>query len=241
MRTLILKAILLVGLCAATLCQAQTNVPSAAEAPALAMEGNWISVVTEDWKYRMVVPNPGEYDGIPISAAGRAEADAWSASNASACRIYGAANLLRVPTRLRIGWADENTLRIETEAGNQTRLLRFGAAEDGASVARTLQGYSVAEWRYAVGEAPTEAGENHGSLKVDSSRLARGLLRANGVPYSAETTMTEYFTIVDAPNGDQWLVVTTIVEDPIYLSRPLYNSSHFKRLPDRSSWNPTGC
>jgi hypothetical protein len=132
-------------------------------------------------------------------------------------------------------------LRIETDAGSQTRLLHFGPGSDDATVPHSLQGYSVAEWRYAVGEAPTDAIQNHGSLKVHTSRLAPGLLRANGVPYSAQTTMTEYFSVFDAPNGDQLLVVTTIVEDPVYLSRRFYNSSHFKKLSDDSGWNPTTC
>lgn len=240
MRTLN-PAILLVGLCAAALCQAQSGGPGAREASALAMEGYWISVVTEDWKFRMVTPNPGEYEGIPLNAAARAEANAWSASTADACRIYGAANLMRVPTRLRIGWEDEDTLLMTTDAGSQTRSLHFGAASDATSVPLSLQGYSAAEWRYAVGEAPGDSVANHGSLEVHTSRLAPGLLRANGVPYSAETTMTEYFNVFDAPNGDQWLVVTTIVEDPVYLTRPLYTSSHFKRLRDDSGWDPTTC
>jgi hypothetical protein len=234
-------AILLVGLCVTALCQAQSDGPSAREAPALAMEGYWISVVTEDWKFRMVTPNPGEYEGIPLNAAARNVADAWDAATADACGIYGAANLMRVPTRLRIGWEDDDTLRIETDAGRQTRSLHFGAATVAGSVPPSLQGYSVAEWRYAVGEAPDDATENHGSLSVHTSRLAPGLLRANGVPYSAETTMTEYFNVFDAPNADQWLVVTTIVEDPVYLTRPLYTSSHFKRLRSDSGWNPRAC
>jgi len=235
------STILLVGLCAVGLCQAQSEPPSARQAPALALEGYWISAVTEDWKYRMVVPSAGEYEGIPLSADGLAVAQAWDGAAADGCRIYGAANLMRVPTRLHIGWEDDDTLRIETDAGSQSRLLHFGVPSDAGSMPRGLQGYSVAEWRYAVGEAPRNAVANHGSLAVRTSRLAPGLLRANGVPYSAETTMREYFDVFDAPNGDQWLVVTTIVDDPIYLSRPFYTSSHFKRLPDGKGWKPTTC
>jgi len=234
-------AVLLVGLGAATLCQAQGDELSARDAPALAMEGYWISVVTEDWKYRMVSPNAGEYAGIPLNAAARAEADAWNASTGDACRVYGAANIMRVPTRLRIGWADEDTLRIETDAGSQRRLLHFGAATDAAGAPASLQGYSTAEWRYAAGESPADAGDNRGSMKVYTSRLVPGQLRANGVPYSAQTSMTEYFNVFDTPNGDRLLVITTIVEDPVYLSRPFYNSTHFKRLSDDSGWDPSAC
>jgi len=240
MRAAVAK-ILLVGLCTAGLCQAQSESPSARQAPALALEGYWISVVTEDWQYRMVVPAGGEYEGIPLNDEGLAVADTWDAAAADECGIYGAANLMRVPTRLRIGWQDDDTLRIDTDAGSQSRLLHFGAPSQAGSVPRAPQGYSVAEWRYAVGEGARNAVANHGSLAVRTSRLAPGLLRANGVPYSAETTMREYFDVFDAPNGDQWLVVTTIVEDPTFLSRPFYTSSHFKRLPDGKGWNPTTC
>lgn len=229
------------GLCAGTLALAQDTRPSARDAPALDMEGYWISAVTEDWKYRMVTPNAGEYGGIPLNAAARAEADAFNPSAGDTCRLYGAANLMRVPTRLRIDWQDEATLRIETDAGSQTRLLRFAAMPSAANAPRSLQGYSVAEWRYAVGETATDAVPNHGALEVRTSRLTPGLLRANGVPYSADTAVTEYFNVFDAPNGDQWLVVTTIVVDPVYLSRPFYTSTHFKRLADDSGWDPTAC
>lgn len=230
------------SLCVTTLGQAQQQIPpSAREAPALAMQGFWISAVTEDWKFRMVTPNKGEYAGIPVSAAGRREADAFAPASGDSCRIYGAANLMRVPGRLRVSWEDDSTLRIDTDAGNQTRLLHFGDAVEPSSMPTSLQGYSVAEWRYAVGESAADAVANHGALKVFTSRLAPGYLRANGVPYSEQTTMTEYFNVFDAPNGDQWLVVTTIVEDPVFLSRPFYNSTHFKRLRDNSGWSPSSC
>ena len=68
-----------------------------------------------------------------------------------------------------------------------------------------------------------------------------GYLRKNGVPYSANAKLKEYFDSFKAPNGDQWLVVTTIVTDPKYLSQPFITSSHFKKLPDASGWSPSPC
>jgi hypothetical protein len=68
-----------------------------------------------------------------------------------------------------------------------------------------------------------------------------GYLRRNGVPYSEKTVLTEYFTRVKEPNGDQWLVVTTIVEDPQYLEQPFITSTHFKREPNGARWKPTPC
>jgi hypothetical protein len=51
----------------------------------------------------------------------------------------------------------------------------------------------------------------------------------------------ENFDSFKTPNGDQWLVVTTIVTDPQYLTQPFITSTHFKKLPDAAGWNPTPC
>ena len=53
--------------------------------------------------------------------------------------------------------------------------------------------------------------------------------------------MTEHFDAFESPNGDDWLIVTTVVEDPVYLSDRYVTSSHFKRERDASNWNPTDC
>jgi hypothetical protein len=211
---------------------------SARVAPALDMTGHWVSVVTEDWAYRMVTPEPGVFAGIPVNDAARSTAEAWAPGESDGCLLYGAANLMNVPGRLRIGWQDDATLRIETDAGRQTRLLHFdGTPTDTAS---SLQGYSEAEWRYPVGEAPADATPNGGSLEVVTTRLSGGYLRGNGIPYGRNATLTEYFNVFGAPNGDEWLVVTSIVEDPDYLTRPYYTSRHFKKV-EGSGWNPTDC
>ena len=68
-----------------------------------------------------------------------------------------------------------------------------------------------------------------------------GYLQKNGVPYSASTSMTEYFDIVKEPNGDQWLVVKSVIEDPVYLTRSLIRSTHFRKQADAKGWNPTPC
>ena len=44
-------------------------------------------------------------------------------------RAYGAGNIMRVPTRLHITWENENALKVETDAGQQTRRFTFGAAQ----------------------------------------------------------------------------------------------------------------
>jgi hypothetical protein len=123
------------------------------------------------------------------------------------------------------------------DAGVQTRRLMFAAeAQPGA---RSLQGFSKAEWE-RVGGGRGGAAQG-GNLKVVTNNLTAGWLRKNGVPYSQNAVVNEYFDRFRAPNGDEWLVVTTIVEDPMYLNQPFVTSTHFKKEPDGSKWSPTPC
>ena len=224
----------------------QAGPPVAAKAgAAIDLTGYWISVVSEGWQFRMVTPPKGNYTAVPLTAEGRRAADAWDpAKDAAAgnqCKPYGGAAIMQAPGRLHITWADDNTLRIDTDAGAQTRLLHFdGAAPDGAEP--TWQGYSVARWEYATGQrATTPAAERTGFLKVTTTRLRPGYLRANGVPYSANAVVNETYQLLKAPNGDQWFVVTGVVEDALNLTTPFITSTNFKKIADASGWNPTPC
>jgi hypothetical protein len=208
---------------------------------AIDLTGYWVSVVTEDWRFRMVTPPKGNYGGVPLAAEGRRVADAWAAEKDRAageqCKAYGAAGLMRMPGRLRIEWENDNTLRIDADAGTQTRVLRFGASGP-AGGAPTWQGHSVAQWEYA----PAARGRPRtGNLKVVTTGMRPGYLRRNGVPYSANAVLTEHYDLLTAPDGNRWLVVLTEVADPQYLTQPFVTTTHFKREPDGSKWNPTPC
>jgi len=79
-------------------------------------------------------------------------------------------------------------------------------------------------------------------LKVVTTRMRPGYLQKNGVPYSADALLEEYFdTFSDPYTRNTWLVVTTVVTDPRYLIEPLIMHAHFKKLPDASGWDPTPC
>ena len=201
--------------------------------------GYWVSVVTEDWRFRMVTPPKGDYTGVSLNAEGRKIADAWDPARDEAsgeqCKSYGAPNILRVPGRIHITWQDDETLKIETDTGQQTRLLYFGAPQGQGG---GWQGVSKASWDLVGGgrgQAPV------GSLKVVTSNLKPGYLRKNGVPYSSSAVVTEYFDRANEPSGEAYLLVTTTVEDPAYLSQPFLAASHFRRQADGSGWNPTAC
>jgi hypothetical protein len=206
------------------------------------LTGYWVSVVTEDWRWRMLTPPKGDYTSVPLNVEGRKVADTWDPAKASGdgCKAYGAAGIMRMPGRLHISWENDTTLKIETDAGRQTRLLRFDTTQKSADAA-SWQGQSVASWELAGGRggrgAPTPRG---GALKVVTTNLRPGYLRKNGVPYSENTVVTEYFD-PHAAYGTEWFTVTTIVDDPRYLTQPFITSTHFKREPDGAKWSPAPC
>ena len=238
------------------------------------LTGYWVSIVTQDWRWRMVTPAKGDYQGVPLTPEARAIADAWDPAKDEAageqCRSYGAPALMSVPGRLHITWADDNTLKVETDAGTQTRLLRFGdantpadtTARDGGSAAnagailrppRTWQGVSVAQWQtprpnvpllFRPAERTADAPPvvpTGGTLRVVTTNLRAGYLRKNGVPYSENAVVTEHWDLYKRPNGEEWLTITTQVDDPLYLRNPRLAAPLFKKEPNGAKWDPTPC
>jgi len=218
--------------------------PASARADApVDLTGMWVSVVTEDWRWRMRTPPKGDYASVPLTPAAVTVADAWDPARDAAageqCRPYGAAAIMRVPGRVRISWNDDATLKVETEAGTQTRLFAFSGATP--SREPTWQGVSMAEWQVAGGGRRGAGPGRGGALRVVTTNLRPGYLRKNGVPYSANARVTEYYNRVNESNGDSWLIITTMVEDPQYLNTRWVTSTHFKKLADDAAWNPTPC
>jgi hypothetical protein len=216
---------------------AQPQTPKAA-AP-IDLTGYWVSVVTEDWRYRMVMPAKGDYQGVPMTPAAVTIADAWDpakeAASGDQCKAYGAPAILRVPGRLHITWQDDQTLKMDTDAGQQTRVFHFGNWQPPAGGARSLQGDSVAAWE-GGGRGATD-----GSMKVTTTGLKGGFLRKNGVPYSDNTTLTEYYELITEPSGSPLLVVTIVTTDPMYLRQPFVITSQFKKEPGGAKFKPAAC
>jgi hypothetical protein len=80
-----------------------------------------------------------------------------------------------------------------------------------------------------------------GTLKVTTTHLKAGYLRKNGVPYSDNTNLVEYYDMVKEANGDQLLVVTSVITDPMYLRESFIISNHFKKQPSEAGWKPSEC
>jgi hypothetical protein len=213
--------------------------------------GYWVALVTEDWRFRMLTPPKGDVAGIPLNPEGRRLAAAWDpAKDDSAgeqCKAYGAPGLMRIPGRLHITWQDDQTMKLETDAGSQTRLFYFGAP---AGEGGDWQGLSKANWEILPAQLiatdgahdgasrPSSAG---GALRVITTKLKPGYLRKNGPPYSAKAVLTEFFDRVNEPNGDSYLILTATLEDPTYLAQPYRTSTQFKKQADAANWNPTPC
>ena len=223
--------------------------PTPRAAAPIDLTGYWVSIVNEDWRWRMVTPPKGDYSSVPLNDAGRKIADGWDSSKDGRCEAYGAAALMRMPTRLHITWESDGVLKVDADAGQQTRRLLFDKSRP-APASRSLQGFSLAEWERPVraggagrgGRGDAQTGPAPGAnLKVITNHLSGGWLRKNGVPYSEDAVVTEYFDRFAAPTGDEWLVVTTMVTDPKYLNQDFVTSSHFKKEPDGSKWNPAPC
>jgi hypothetical protein len=216
------------------------------------LTGYWVSIVTEDYIERMFPDSPRS--GTPQSArggrgGGQAVAPAGGAA-ADPCRVYGAAGSMRLPGRLNITWADDNTLKVEMDAGTQTRLFHFGVTQPPPNTEKTLQGYSIANWDVGArgggggggrgggggggGGAPAA---RWGSLTVVTTNMKGGYLLTSRTNYSENAVLTEYFN-KSTDFGVDYLTVVAIIADP---AGNRTTSSTFKKEPNGSKFSPTGC
>ena len=228
---------------------------SAKSASPVDLAGYWVSIVTEDWIERMAPDSPPSGTGRGgrgvFPGGGGAEPAAARPAGADACRVYAAGGSLRVPGRLNITWLDDNTLKLDMDAGKQTRLLHFGATQP-PSGERSLQGYSVATWEtgrgggFGAGRGGGGAGARGGgapagptwaNLKVVTTNMNGGYLLSSRSIYSENAVLTENFT-AHQDFGTDYLTVTAIIEDG---PTTRITSSTFKKEPDGSKFSPTGC
>lgn len=234
------------------------------------MSGYWVSVITEDWAYRMITPEKGDAGSIPVNAASRDSANSWSPSSTTgvtSCKAYSPIRLIRAPGRIHIQWRDDRTIQMDFDAGMQTRLLHFpkelppfgsGSSMVYSSfleyqprgVQVTRQGYSVAMWRKQnqgrgflgdLIDARVPVPDAGGSLMVVTRQMLPGYLQENGIPFSGNAVLVEYFDLLHFLDGTDWLVVTSIVDDPTFLIEPYIFSTQFKREVGGGGWTPSLC
>jgi len=239
---------------------------SAKAAAPVDFTGYWTSVITEDWHQRMLTAEKGDFgsgapgavelpgerpapSNIPWNANGRKMAMMWDPAKDQAdgdqCKSFGAVGILRLPTHLHITWQDDNTLKMEADFGQQTRLFHFlpagpmgVEAKAPAGEPASLQGYTIADWKELGGKPGFEKG---GSIGAVTTHLKAGYYNRNGVPYSENAVLTEHFRVIDIPKSGQWLSFSSMVDDPEYLTQPYIVTYQFKKLPDGSKWHPEPC
>jgi hypothetical protein len=225
--------------------------PEAAPLPRAAapidLTGYWVAIVSEDWRWRMGVGLKGDYGYLTLNPEGRKAGDAWDPAKDEAageqCRSYGAVGVMRQPTRLRVTWQNDETLRIDTDAGTQTRIFNFrGSAPQGQEP--SWQGFSLARWE-VEGPRPQrgqpQSAPRAGQLRVVTTGLRPGYFYKHGVPYSGRAVLTEYFQLVPGLEGEQYLSLTAMVDDPQYWAQPFVRTVHFRREPDGTKWSPSPC
>jgi hypothetical protein len=233
------------------------------------LTGYWTAVITEDWHVRMLTArkgdfgsgppgavsqvgvgrlgegaNPAQEGNIPYNIKGAQAALAWDsakdAAEGNACKAYGAPGIMRQPAHLHFTWQDDNTLRMEADFGDQTRLFHFGGGAP-SSQEPSLQGYSAASWIIMGGGGGQANYERSGSLKAITTRMKPGYYWKNGMPYTGNAVLKENFFLLQLPDNSTWLTITQQVDDPEYLREPFVVNYHFKKLPDGSRWKPTPC
>jgi hypothetical protein len=236
---------LMLALSGASASGAQTPPATAQSSAPIDLMGNWVSIVNEDWRWRMLTAPRGDYTSVPLNKTGQKIAASWDQSTDGSCKAYGVGGLMRMPTRLRISWESPEVLRMETDSGLQVR--RFYFSNPPPVQQKTLQGLSLAKWELAMrpgdgwGFGSSSPRRPGGSLKVTTTDFLPGWLRRNGVPYGEDAHITEYYDTFSAPDGSEWLVVTTIVDDTEYLTKPYITSSNFRREAGNAHWSPRPC
>jgi hypothetical protein len=238
------------------------------------LTGYWVSEIVDEWRFR-VSPIKGDILYMPLNAEARRIANAWDPDKDQAegnqCKAYGAVGLMQRPGRLHITWVDDNTLKVDADAGTQSRTWHFGPVSGAvpppnplglppdsvstqpqrsqqAGGSPSLQGYSVAAWEgpgfggggRGFGQRPAGPPKT-GTLKVVTTNLLPGYLRKNGVPYSDKAVLTEYVNLLDGQQRENYIAVTALVDDPVYLNGPFVRTYNFKKIPDATGWDPTPC
>ena len=225
--------------------------PTAARRRRSTSRGYWVSLVTDDWRYRMLTPPKGNADYMPVNAEARRVMDEWDPAKdeagGEACRGYGAGGVMRLPGRLHITWENDNTLKMDIDAGTQTRRFVFGAAPRRAAEP-SWQGSPRRRAGCFPGRRGRGAERPPRSARRDDDAPASGLPAEERHPLQRQRT---YHRVLRAPRRDEaqeYLAVTTMVDDPQYLALPYIKTYEYKKQPDasgleshrpvpRSSWN----
>ena len=219
---------------------------NAREGALIDLTGQWVSVITEDWRWRMVTPPKGDTASVPLNPAGRKVADAWdlNADRAGGHLVQGVrAAGIDSPARTPAHPVGERFhARDGVRCRNADTPLSFRTQRRQAArePARAFRGAVVQAAAESRDLRPRRRGARRLARSRDDEPHA-GYLRPNGVPYSERAVVKEFFDSFTLPEDGTWLIVTTVVQDPEYLTQEFVISSQFKKETDLSKWNPRPC
>jgi len=197
------------------------------------VSGQWSDRYHEDWPERIPGPDAVDLSGLPLTEAGRAKADSWNVSVQTLperqCIPHMATYGLQGPANLRI-WneVDPTTGRVLAwkifgTFGRTTETIWMdGRPHPSPRALHTFEGFTTGEW-----EGDT--------LVTYTTHIKMGYLRRNGVPSSDRSVVVSHIV-----RHGEILTITTIVEDPIYLSEPFIRS-HSWELDPKQQVLPTPC
>jgi len=185
----------------------------------VSLVGQWTGQYHEDQPDRLPGPELGDYAGLPLNAANRKRAQAWSASILSLplyqCRVHPvdyASSFAQIRVWETVDPDTQNLLAIHVQHfawGTVRTIWMDGREHPPAYAQHTAMGFSTGEW---VGE----------TLRVRTTHLKEGWLRRNGVARSWKATLTEHFT----RRGDV-LTWHVYVDDPAYLEEPFFRNRDY--------------
>ena len=168
-------------------------------------------------------PEVGDYLGLPLNEAGLRKAETFSGSWLSVpehqCTPHTAAYQTWGPNTLIVNKIYDRIrrvvsgIRLDGTYGLDRIVWMDGRPHPSEDALHTFNGYSTGHW-----EGDT--------LVVETSHMKLGWLRRNGTPTSERARMTEYYQ-----RFGNYLLVTTIVDDPVYLSEPFFRTTEYVLNP----------
>lgn len=183
--------------------------------------GVWNGLINEDKEARD--PWAGEYAGVPLSEAGKMRANTWAATQWQLpvwqCRPHPIGYWARSPHNILVQPEIDPLTRAvvafhaQMQESIEDIIWMDGRPHPPANALHTWNGFSTGEW---IGD----------TLKVTTTHLKESYLRRNGVVYSDQATMTQYWM----RRGDvlSWIQITS---DPVYLTEPFVRNSEFRLNP----------
>jgi hypothetical protein len=183
------------------------------------LAGQWTGFYHEDQPDRLPGPELGDYGGLPLNAADRMRAEAWSAAILTLplyqCRVHPV-DYASSFAQIRI-WETVNpktqqliAIHVQHFAWNTIRTIWMDGRPHPPEYAQhTAMGFSTGEF---IGQ----------TLKVDTTHLKEGWLRRNGVARSWNAHVTEHF--IRHGNILTWSVY---VDDPAYLDEPFFRNRDY--------------